>query len=76
VYQVISVAGATLDNVVEFYARYNLPQLPGLPESEPVVTTLRLRHSLEVLSNSNVQITFEDTEVKATGAAPRPSPGL
>lgn len=70
VYQVISGGTATLDNVVEFYVRYSLPRLPGLPEAEPAVATLRLRHSLEILSNSTVQITFEDTEVKTTGDWP------
>ena len=68
---------ATLDNVVEFYAALNLPALPGGPKVEPIVTTLTLRHALEVLRGSTVQITFEDTDVKATGALtlnPRPKP--
>ena len=70
VYQVIRTSTASLDNVVEFYAAVNLPSLPGGPKSEPVVTTLTLRHGLEVLAGSTVRITFEDTEVKATGALP------
>ncbi len=67
VYQVVSTATATLDNVVEFYSRNNLPSLPGLPEVEPIVATIRLHHSLEIQSGSTVQITFESTEVKTTG---------
>lgn len=67
VYQVISTATATLDNCVEFYVRNQLPSLPGLPPAEPIVSTLRLRHSLEILPGSNVQITFEDTQVNVTG---------
>ncbi len=70
VYQVVSTATATLDNVVEFYARNQLPSLPGLPEAEPIVATIRLRHSLEFQSGSTVQITFESTEVKTTGGPP------
>ncbi len=73
VYQVISSASASLDNVVEFYARVNLPALPGGPSVEPIVTTLTLRHGLEVLQGSTVQITFEQTEVKATGARRLPN---
>ncbi len=53
---------------MEFYTRYQLPSLPGLPPTEPIVTTLRLRHSLEILPASSVQITFEDTQVNVTGA--------
>ncbi len=67
VYQVVSTAMATLDNVVELYSRNNLPSLPGLPPNEPIVATIRLRHSLEFQSGSTVQITFESTEVKTTG---------
>lgn len=67
VYQVVSTATATLDNVVELYSRNNLPSLPGLPAVEPIVATIRLRHSLEIQSGSTVQITFESTEVKTTG---------
>ena len=66
VYQVISTI-ATLDNVVEFYFRNQLPSLPGLPEAEPIVATARLRHSLEIQSGSTVRITFESTELKTTG---------
>jgi hypothetical protein len=73
VYQVVSTATATLDNVVELYSRNNLPSLPGLPEVEPIVATIRLRHSLEIQSGSTVQITFESTEVKTTGDT---SPGV
>ena len=69
VYQVVSTAMATLDNVVELYSRNNLPSLPGLPPNEPIVATIRLRHSLEFQSGSTVQITFESTEVKTTGMA-------
>lgn len=65
----ITTATATLDNVVEFYVRTNLPSIPGGPRVEPIVTTVTLRHSLETLPGSTVQITFEDTEIKATGAA-------
>ena len=67
VYQVVSTAMATLDNVVELYSRNNLPSLPGLPPNKPIVATIRLRHSLEFQSGSTVQITFESTEVKTTG---------
>lgn len=68
VFQVISAYTARLDNVVELYSRLpNLPQLPGLPEQEPIVTTLTLRHLFEPLGGSTSQITFEDTEVKTTG---------
>ncbi|CAL5223976.1 g6587 [Coccomyxa viridis] len=66
VYQVISTI-ATLDNVVEFYFRNQLPSLPGLPPAEPIVATARLRHSLEIQSGSTVRITFENTELKTTG---------
>lgn len=66
VYQVISTI-ATLDNVVEFYFRNQLPSLPGLPAAEPIVATARLRHSLEIQSGSTVRITFESTELKTTG---------
>ena len=58
---------ATLDNVVEFYFRNQLPSLPGLPEAEPIVATARLRHTLEIQSGSTVRITFESTELKTTG---------
>ena len=68
VYQVISTI-ATLDNVVEFYFRNQLPSLPGLPAAEPIVATARLRHSLEIQSGSTVRITFESTELKTTGGA-------
>ena len=54
VYQVVSTAMATLDNVVELYSRNNLHSL---------------RHTLEIQSGSTVQITFESTEVKTTGMA-------
>ena len=66
VYQVISTV-ATLDNVVEFYFRNQLPSLPGLPPAEPIVATARLRHSLEIQGGSTVRITFESTELKTTG---------
>ena len=52
---------------MELYARVSLPQLPGLPEKEPIITTLTLRHLYEPLGGSTSQITFEDTEVKTTG---------
>lgn len=67
VYQTISAYTNRLDNVVELYARIGLPNLPGLPEQEPIVTTLTLRHLFEPLAGSTSQITFEDTEVKTTG---------
>ena len=67
VYQVISAANASFDNVVEFYGRYNLPSLPGLPEVEPIVTTARLKHTFETVGEDRVQITFETTELKTTG---------
>ena len=67
VYQTVSAYTARLDNIVELYARIGIPQIPGLPEQEPVVTTLTLRHLYEPLGGSTSQITFEDTEVKTTG---------
>lgn len=67
VYQTISAYTARLDNVVELYSGVNLPQIPGLPEVEPVVTTLTLRHLYEPLGGSTSQITYESTEVKTTG---------
>ena len=67
VYQTVSAYTARLDNVVELYSRVNLPQIPGLPDVEPVITTLTLRHLYEPLGGSTSQITFEDTEVKTTG---------
>ena len=69
-YQSISAYTARLDNIVEFYSRVGLPQIPGLPEQEPIVTTLTLRHLFEPLGGSTSQITFEDTEVKTTGVRP------
>ena len=39
----------------------------GLPEPERAVLTATLRHSFEAVGGSVIQITFEDTEIKATG---------
>lgn len=67
VYQGISAYASRLDNIVEFYGSLNLPQLPGLPPVQPVVLTANLKHYFESIGGATVRITFEDTEVKATG---------
>ena len=69
VYQGISAYASRLDNILEFYGTVNLPQLPGLPKVEPVVLTANLKHYFESIGGATVRITFEDTEVKATGSA-------
>lgn len=71
VYQSIAAYSSRLDNIVEFYSTVNLPQLPGLPKIDPVVTTLSLKHYFEVVGGSTARITYEDTEVKSTGASRR-----
>ena len=68
VYQNISAYTSRLDNVVELYSKIPVPSLPGFPRPEPVVTTATLRHAYEPIGGSTSQITFEDTEVKTTGA--------
>lgn len=68
VYQSISAYSSRLDNIIEFIMTVSLPQLPGLPKLDPVVTTATLRHYFQAVGGSTVQITFEDTEVKSTGA--------
>ena len=68
VYQNISAYTSRLDNVVELYSKIPVPSLPGFPRPEPVVTTATLRHAFEPIGGSTSQITFEDTEVKTTGA--------
>lgn len=65
VYQTISEG--RLNNVVELYGRYNLPALPGM-NVEPIVATATLKHMLRVSGVRRLEITFEDTELKATGA--------
>ena len=65
VYQTISEG--RLNNVVELYGRYNLPALPGV-NVEPIVATATLKHMLRVSGVRRLEITFEDTELKATGA--------
>eukprot|EP00891_Asterochloris_glomerata_P000080 jgi/Astpho2/80/Aster-04553 len=67
VYQVISPYTNKLDNVVELYSKIIPPTLPGFPESKRAVLTASLKHSFEAVGGSAVQITFEDTEVRATG---------
>ena len=69
VYQGISAYASRLDNIVEFYGTVNLPQLPGLPPVQPVVLTANLKHYFESIGGATVKITFEDTELKATGKA-------
>ena len=65
----ISAYTSSLDNVVEFYGKYGLPELPGLGiKQEPVVATLTLHHTFEAPGGPTVRITFEDTNVKTTGA--------
>lgn len=68
VYQGISAYASRLDNIVEFYGNFSLPQLPGLPRSDPVILTANLKHYFESIGGATVRITFEDTELKATGA--------
>ena len=68
VYQNISAYTSRLDNVVELYSRVPVPNIPGLPRGGPVVTTATLKHAFEPIGGSTSQITFEDTEVKTTGA--------
>lgn len=67
VYQGISAYASRLDNIAEFYGMLNLPQLPGLPKPEPVILTAVLKHYFESIGGSTVKITYEDTEIKATG---------
>jgi hypothetical protein len=70
VYQVISAYTSRLDNVVEFYFKYGLPELPGLGvRQDPIVATLSLRHTFEAPGGPTVRITFEDTEVTASGTS-------
>ena len=68
VYQTISAYTSRLDNVVELYSKLPVPSLPGFSRSEPVITTATLRHAFEPIGGSTSQITFEDTEIKTTGA--------
>ena len=69
VYQAISAYASRLDNIVELYSTVRLPQLPGLPPIDPIVTTATLKHYFEAIGGSTVRITFEDTEVKSTGTS-------
>ena len=68
-YQAISAYASRLDNIVELYSTVRLPQLPGLPPIDPIVTTATLKHYFEAIGGSTVRITFEDTEVKSTGTS-------
>ena len=67
VYQRVSAYSSRLDNTVELYSTINFPQLPGFPKSEPVVTTVNLKHQFEASGGSQVKIKYEETDVKYTG---------
>jgi PAP_fibrillin len=68
VYQGIEVEAARLDNIVELDIPTLLPRLPVGPEVQPIVASLTLRHTFEVVGPSTVEITFEGTELQTTGA--------
>jgi hypothetical protein len=67
VYQRISAYSSRLDNTVELYSTINFPSIPGFPKSEPIITTVNLKHQFEAVGGSTVKIKYEETEVKSSG---------
>ena len=63
-----TIAPGQLNNVVELYGRYNLPALPGV-RVDPIIATATLKHALRTTGVRSLEISFEDTELKATGAS-------
>ena len=72
VYQRIAAYSSRLDNTVELYSTINFPSIPGFPKSEPIVTTVNLKHQFEAVGGSSVKISYEETEVKSSGTFPAP----
>lgn len=64
-----TIALGQLKNVVELYGRYNLPALPGV-RVDPIIATATLKHALRTTGVRSLEISFEDTELKATGVSP------